>query len=79
MAPFLLPPGVLASAVTAFVYMRLIVLMFFSERTDDSVSVLSPSVGTSAAIALGVVVTVLLGVFPAPLLSMAADSALFLR
>ena len=69
----------LCSAVTAYVYFRIVVLMFFSERTDDSVSVLAPSVGTSAAIALGVVATVLLGVFPAPLLSMAADSALFLR
>ena len=71
--------GVLCSAITAFVYFRIVVLMFFSERTDDSVVVLSPSVATSAAIALGVVVTVLLGVFPSPLLSFAADSALFLR
>ncbi|WP_051988579.1 NADH-quinone oxidoreductase subunit NuoN [Kineosphaera limosa] len=71
--------GVLCSAITAYVYFRIVVLMFFSERTDDSVLVLTPSVGTSAAITLGVVATVLLGVFPAPLLSMAADSALFLR
>lgn len=71
--------GVLCSAITAYVYFRIVVLMFFSERTDDSVVVLSPSVATSAAIALGVVVTVLLGVFPSPLLSFAADSALFLR
>ena len=71
--------GVLCSAITAYVYFRIVVLMFFSERTDDSVAVLSPSVGTSAAIALGAVATIILGVFPAPLLSMAADAALFLR
>ena len=71
--------GVLCSAITAFVYFRIVVLMFFSERTDDSVGVLSPSVGTSAAIGLGVLATVLLGVVPAPLLAMAADSAQFLR
>ena len=71
--------GVLCSAITAFVYFRIVVLMFFSERTDDSVGVLNPSVGTSAAIGLGVLATVLLGVVPAPLLAMAADSAQFLR
>ncbi len=71
--------GVLCSAITAFVYFRIVVLMFFSERDDDSVSVLNPSVGTSAAIALAVLVTVLLGVFPAPFLEMAAGSAQFLR
>ncbi|MDO5712041.1 MAG: NADH-quinone oxidoreductase subunit NuoN [Micrococcales bacterium] len=71
--------GVLCSAITAFVYFRIVVLMFFSESDDDSVAVLNPSVGTSAAIALGVLVTVLLGVIPAPLLAMAADSAQFLR
>lgn len=71
--------GVLCSAITAYVYFRIVVLMFFSERTDDTVTVLSPSVATSAAIALSVAVTVLLGIFPAPLLSYAADSALFLR
>ena len=41
--------GVLASAVTAFVYVRVIVLMYFSEPTGDTV-VVRPSVLTAAAV-----------------------------
>lgn len=71
--------GVLSSAITAYVYFRIIVVMFFSEPSDEAVGVLAPSVTTTAAIAIGVLVTVLLGVFPAPMLDLAAGSALFMR
>lgn len=71
--------GVVCSAITAYGYFRIVITMFFSPRSDDSVSVVSPSVGTSAALALGVLVTVVLGVMPAPVLALAASSAQFLR
>ncbi|MBE3076424.1 MAG: NADH-quinone oxidoreductase subunit NuoN [Actinobacteria bacterium] len=71
--------GVLSSAIAAFVYVRIIVLMYFSEPAGDSVRAVSPSIFTALAVSIGVLVTLVLGVTPAPLLDLAASSALFLR
>lgn len=71
--------GVLSSAVTAYVYFRIIVVMFFTDPADDSVVVWTASVATTTAIAVGLLVTLGLGVFPAPVLDLATNSALFLR
>lgn len=71
--------GVLSSAITAYVYFRIIVLMYFSDPTEEGVAVVLPSVLTTAAIAVGVIVTLVLGVFPSPLLELAQNSALFIR
>ena len=71
--------GVLASAVAAFFYVRVIVLMFFSEPAVDGPTVAVPSVFTTAAVSLGVVVTVLLGIVPQPLLDLAGHASVFLR
>ncbi|MFE7114259.1 NADH-quinone oxidoreductase subunit NuoN, partial [Streptomyces sp. NPDC057654] len=45
--------GVLSSAIAAFFYIRVIVLMFFSEPTPEGPTVAVPSALTSAAIAVG--------------------------
>jgi NADH-quinone oxidoreductase subunit N len=71
--------GVLASAVAAFFYVRVIVLMFFSEPAQDGPTVAIPGVFTTAAVSLGVVVTVLLGIVPQPLLDLAGHASVFLR
>jgi len=71
--------GVLSSAIAAFVYVRIIVLMYFSEPAGDSVRAVSPSIVTTLAISMGVLVTLVLGVLPSPLLDLAARSSLFLR
>ncbi len=71
--------GVLSSAITAYVYFRVIVLMYFSEPIEEGIAVVSPSVLTIAAIAVGVIVTVVLGLYPSPLLELTQGSALFLR
>jgi NADH-quinone oxidoreductase subunit N len=71
--------GVLASAVAAFVYVRVVVLMYFTDPASDSVRVVSPSILTSVAVTIGVAMTLVLGVVPAPLLDLASRSALFLR
>jgi len=71
--------GVLSSAVAAFVYVRVIVLMYFSEPATGSVRAISPSVFTTLAVSIGVLATLVLGVVPGPLLDLAARSALFLR
>jgi len=71
--------GVLSSAIAAFVYVRIIVLMYFAEPASDSVSALSPSIVTTLAVTTGVLVTLVLGVLPSPLLDLAARSSVFLR
>lgn len=71
--------GVISSAVAAFFYVRVIVLMFFSEPADDGPTVAVPSMFTTAALALAVGVTVALGVIPGPLLELADNAAVFLR
>jgi len=71
--------GVLSSAIAAFVYVRVIVLMYFSEPAGDSVRVVTPSILTTGAVTIGVLATLVLGVVPGPLLDLAARSSLFLR
>ena len=69
--------AVLASAIAAFFYVRVIVLMFFTDPTDQGGEVVLPSPLTSVGFAIGVVVTVGLGVFPQPLLDLAQRSSVF--
>src|SRR5699024_9076772 len=63
--------GVLASAVTAFVYVRIIVIMYFSDTPTDGVVAAEASPLTTAAIAVGTVATLILGVIPGPVLELA--------
>jgi NADH-quinone oxidoreductase subunit N len=67
--------GVLSSALLAFPYVRVIVLMFFSEPVPEGPSVVRPSAFTGTAVALGAVVTLWLGIVPGPLLSLATHAA----
>ncbi|WP_373290000.1 NADH-quinone oxidoreductase subunit NuoN [Longimycelium tulufanense] len=64
MAP-LVVIALLMSAVAAFFYLRVVVLMFFSDPAPDGPTVTVPGVFTTVAITLGVLVTLLLGVYPA--------------
>lgn len=52
------------SAVAAFFYLRVVVLMYFSQPAEDGPTVSVPGAFTTAAITLGVVVTLLLGIAP---------------
>ncbi len=76
---FLVVAGVLASAVAAFFYIRVIVLMYFNEPAADGPSVAVPSVLTTVAVALGFAVTVVLGVWPGPVLELANDASVLIR
>ena len=69
--------GVLASAVTAFVYVRLIVLMYFTEPVDG-VAALTPSIPSTIAITVGVLATIVAGVVPSFLLDLASSASHFL-
>jgi proton-translocating NADH-quinone oxidoreductase chain N len=72
--------GVISSAIAAFFYLRVIVVMFFSEPEADGPVVVA-SVPTAAVVALGATATVVLGVLPQPMLDLAGQAAsqLFVR
>ena len=71
--------AVLASAISAFFYLKVIVLMFFTNPGSDAPSIVMPSFLTRTAIAVAVVGTVLLGVFPQSVINLVDQSSTFLR
>jgi NADH-quinone oxidoreductase subunit N len=71
--------AVLLSVVAAFFYLRVIVLMYFSDAVGDGPTVAVPSVLTTVAIAVGLAATIVLGVLPGPVLDLAADAGAFIR
>ncbi len=71
--------GVLSSAIAAFFYVRVIVLMFFKDPVEDGTSVVIPSALTTIAIAVSATGTLALGLFPTPLINYIATTATFLR
>ncbi|NVN52470.1 NADH-quinone oxidoreductase subunit NuoN [Mycolicibacterium hippocampi] len=70
--------GVLASAIAAYFYVRVIVLMFFTERPDDGPVVVVPSVLTTAVVTVTAAVTFMLGALPQPLLDLVNSADRFL-
>jgi NADH-quinone oxidoreductase subunit N len=71
--------AVLLSVVAAFFYLRVIVLMYFSDPVGEGPTVAMPSILTTVVIAVGFAVTVLLGVLPGPVLDLAANAGSFIR
>jgi NADH-quinone oxidoreductase subunit N len=73
--------GVVSSAIAAFFYVRVIVLMFFSDPVEDGPVVAVPSIFTGTAVAVGALATVVLGIVPEPVLGLASHAAnqLFVR
>jgi NADH-quinone oxidoreductase subunit N len=71
--------GVIASAIAAFFYIRVIVLMFFNDPTPDGPSVAVPSGLTTAAITLAAAVTLVLGFYPQLVFNLADKSAFFVH
>jgi NADH-quinone oxidoreductase subunit N len=69
--------GVLSSAIAAFFYIRVIVMMFFTDTESDSVSVVIPSRFTITVIWIAAVGTLLLGIYPTPILD--AITPIFVR
>ncbi|HEY0904576.1 MAG TPA: NADH-quinone oxidoreductase subunit NuoN [Marmoricola sp.] len=71
--------AVLMSAVAAYFYVRVIVVMFFADPVGDGPTVAVPSVLTSSVIAVGAAATLVLGVVPGPLLDALGRIAQFIR
>ena len=71
--------AVLLSVVAAFFYVRVIVLMYFSEPVGEGPTVAMPSILTTIVIAVGFAATVALGIVPGPVLDLAAAAGQFIR
>ena len=69
--------ALVASAITAFYYFRLVVLMFFTEPSENTVVVKSEGY-TFIAVVVAAVATILLGVFPQPILDALANVVVLL-
>lgn len=67
--------ALIASTVAASFYLRVIVLMYFSEPAADGPTVSVPGPFTTAAITLGVLVTLVLGVWPSIVLGWAGGGS----
>ncbi len=71
--------GVLSSIILAFPYLRVVVMMWLSEPGETTPSVSIPGALTSAALMIGVLVTLVLGVWPSPVIDLANSASDFIR
>jgi NADH-quinone oxidoreductase subunit N len=71
--------GVVASAIAAVFYVRVIILMFFADPIPDGPFVAIPSPFTTIAISVCAIVTVVLGVFPQFIIDVISSASVFLR
>jgi NADH-quinone oxidoreductase subunit N len=71
--------AVLMSLVAAFFYVRVIVVMFFSDPVGDGPTVAVPSILTTVTITIGATMTLVLGVVPQPVLDLARQAGEFIR
>ena len=71
--------GVLSSAIAAFFYIRVIIMMFFTDPVNDSVSVIIPSVQSRISIIVATVISIILGLMPSLLLNTATTYANFIK
>ena len=71
--------GVLSSAVAAFFYIRVIVLMFFRDPVEDGTTVVIPTSLTRSVVLISGIATILFGVLPTPLINFINNYASFIR
>lgn len=71
--------GIASSILAAYVYVRIVVLMFFTDPVDDTPRVATAGITTQVVIALSVVGTLVLGILPGPALELAQQAGAFIR
>lgn len=71
--------GVVSSVIIAFPYLRVVVLMWLSEPSESTATLVAPGALTGTALGIGALATVGLGVVPGPVLELAFDAAEFIR
>ena len=69
--------ALLASAVAAFFYLRVIVLMYFSQPAADGPTVGVPGLPTTIVLAVTATATLVLGIAPGAVLDLAEGAAMF--
>ena len=67
--------ALLASAIAAFFYLRIVVLMYFSDAVPDGPTVGVPGLPTTTVLAVTAAATLVLGVVPGAVLSLAGSAA----
>ena len=67
------------ASLAAYFYVRVIVLMFFTDPVGDGPTVAVPSALTTVVIAAAALATVILGVVPGPMLDLAQHAGAFVR
>jgi NADH-quinone oxidoreductase subunit N len=67
--------ALLCSAIAAFYYLRIVVLMFFADPPENAPTIAIPGWSATVALTFGVVVTIVLGVFPQWLIDLAGKAA----
>ncbi len=65
--------AVLASVIAFFFYLRVIVAMYMEEPMDEAIA--APSLSVRTSLALTVAITILFGILPGPLLSLAGEAS----
>lgn len=71
--------AVISSAITVWVYVKVIVAMFFDEPIDGHAAVTHPSVLSSTVIGFSAALTLALGVLPGPVLDLVGRAGEFIR
>lgn len=71
--------GLLNSAVAAYYYLRLIVAMYMRQPGEGASELEPPAAGIRAALALSAAATLLLGIFPTPVMQFASRAAALLK
>jgi NADH-quinone oxidoreductase subunit N len=71
--------GMLNSAVSAYYYLRLLVMMYFKEPGETTLNLEPLGMGLSAALVLPAAGTFVLGIFPGLILDFAGKSAMFAK
>lgn len=71
--------AILASAIAAVFYLRVVVLMYFRSADSTEVAVVIPSSFTVIALVVTTLLTLILGVYPQPLLDLLSQAPVFIR
>ena len=71
--------GLLTSAVAAYYYLRILVVMYFHEPGASTETIPAPALGLKVALWVSALATLILGVFPSVILDFAGASAALVR
>ena len=71
--------ALICSAIAAFFYLRIVVMMFFAEPPENGPTIAIPRLSTTSRSPSASLVTVVLGVFPQPVLDLADKAAKLTR